>query len=141
MTEIEMKITALKKRLGGVSYSSYEDRNEKLLKELIDSKSVPENGTRNIIDTNIVIEYEGHEKNVNIRPALADAVTTYDIFRFTIEIGEGVSVGILSGWLYDILKDQKSVSLVIGSEGVDIGENEIQKRLEDFEYSDSEDKS
>lgn len=55
-----------------------------------------------------------------------------NIAEFVLQFGLSVTSGVIASWLYSKLKDKDIVSLRIGGEEVDVDEDSIQTKLDDY---------
>lgn len=55
-----------------------------------------------------------------------------DISHYILQAGGDIAIGLASAWLYDKLKDKDVVSLMIGGENVDVEEDAIKAKLEEY---------
>jgi hypothetical protein len=55
-----------------------------------------------------------------------------EIVYFTLEFARNIGEGVAAAYIYDKLKDKNLGSLEIGGEEIEVDEDKIQKKLEEF---------
>jgi len=55
-----------------------------------------------------------------------------DVADFILQFGTGVGSGLVAQWLYERLKDKNVSSLQIGGDEVEVDEESIQSKLQDY---------
>lgn len=102
---------------------AYEDR--MILPEILepDDKRYASGETSNEIAEDTEIVYQGAR--------IKKGLDTPEVANFVLQFGSGVSASLVGAWLYDRLQD-KAESVSIGGEEVDIDEDSIQSKLEDY---------
>ncbi|WP_049969025.1 hypothetical protein [Haloferax prahovense] len=80
-------------------------------------------GMSNEIADGVEIEFNG--------ALIQKGIDTPPVADFVLYVGGSVALNVASSWLYDKLKD-KDVSLRIGDESVELEEDTIQSKLDEF---------
>ncbi|MDL0146009.1 hypothetical protein [Halobacterium salinarum] len=88
-----------------------------------DEKRV-ETGMSNTIDGDTKITYQGTR--------IQKGVGGPEISEWALQFGTSVSAGLLGNWIYDQLTGRDVESLEIGGEEVDVDEDSIQTKLEQY---------